>query len=302
TYSYDGDGNRLVADAGTLPADETRYQWDPNNPLPLLIEERDGNNNQTRAYLHGHEQISMETGGARSYYLHDQLGSTLALTSPSGAIQRTYDYLPFGQLRNTTQPDPLAPENVMRFTGQLYDAQTGLYHLRARQYDPTTGRFTATDPVPPRIEDPYVASYIYANNRPTVLVDPSGEITLSVCASGAFARVAGASGAACYNIVGGRGWHTSIGGGLGYGESVGLGLQLTTARSVRDLNGLSASVEGGFLYFGGGGFLGTACEGSRVAGVELMGGIGRGVFAMANRTFAPSCLLDIDLMSNLVNK
>ncbi|MDP8928451.1 MAG: hypothetical protein M3O70_07720 [Actinomycetota bacterium] len=174
TYSYDGDGNRLVADAGALPGDETRYQWDPNNPLPLLVEERDGNNTQTREHLHGTEQISMETAGARSYYLHDHLGSTLALTSPSGATQRTYDYLPFGQLRNTTQPDPLAPENLTRFTGQLFDAQTGLYHLRARQYDPTTGRFTATDPVPPQIDDPYVASYIYANNNPTRFIDPSG--------------------------------------------------------------------------------------------------------------------------------
>lgn len=58
----------------------------------------------------------------------------------------------------------------MRFTSERFDAQTGLYHLRARQYDPALGRFTTTDP----IESAMGSQYAYVSNRPTVLVDPSG--------------------------------------------------------------------------------------------------------------------------------
>jgi RHS repeat-associated protein len=44
-----------------------------------------------------------------------------------------------------------------------------------RQYDPSAGKFLSPDPIMPDTEDPYASSYIYANNRPGVLTDPSGE-------------------------------------------------------------------------------------------------------------------------------
>jgi RHS repeat-associated protein len=61
----------------------------------------------------------------------------------------------------------------MRFAGE-YEDTTGLYHLRARQYDPSVGRFTALDPLPNPVKSPYMSAYVYANDRPTVLTDPSG--------------------------------------------------------------------------------------------------------------------------------
>lgn len=60
----------------------------------------------------------------------------------------------------------------MRFTGEFLDFPIDLYHLRARQYSPETGRFLTTDPLAPEIDDPYVSAYVYVNNRPTILVDP----------------------------------------------------------------------------------------------------------------------------------
>lgn len=56
----------------------------------------------------------------------------------------------------------------------LFDTAAGLYHLRARQYDPSVGRFVQLDPRAQTITDPYVASYVYVNDQPTVLIDPSG--------------------------------------------------------------------------------------------------------------------------------
>lgn len=181
TYAYDGDGKRLRVAKGALTlgetedSDTTHELWDPNAPLPQLALERNTQGDTLRRYVYGEEALSLKSGSSGpSYYHHDPLGSVVALTSSAGALQRTYAYEPFGALRAQTVPDPLAPQNPMRFTGALLDG-TGLYHLRARRYDPGTGRFTQPDPVSPALTDPYVAAYVYANDRPTLLTDPSGE-------------------------------------------------------------------------------------------------------------------------------
>ncbi len=61
----------------------------------------------------------------------------------------------------------------MRYTGQQLDP-TGLYNLRARHYNPTTSRFTQTDPLPAAIGSAYESSYVYAGNSPLAFVDPAG--------------------------------------------------------------------------------------------------------------------------------
>ncbi|MCU0522662.1 MAG: RHS repeat-associated core domain-containing protein, partial [Anaerolineae bacterium] len=55
--------------------------------------------------------------------------------------------------------------------------ETGLYHAKARQYDPKLGRFTTADPFPGVIEVPEsLHPYAYAHNAPTVFTDPTGEV------------------------------------------------------------------------------------------------------------------------------
>ena len=81
-------------------------------------------------------------------------------------MSTTYGY-------DAVKNDTKAPTALIKYTGAYLDP-TGLYHLRARQYDPSTGRFTTQDPLPNPVLDPYVSAYAYANDAPTVLVDPSG--------------------------------------------------------------------------------------------------------------------------------
>lgn len=138
------------------------------------MRESNGSGGLLRRYLHGNDLISQDTSAASSYYHHDGIGSVVATTSDSGVPQRTYSYEPFGKEHLSLTLDPTAPDNLMRFTGELFDRGTGLYHLRARQYDPGLGRFTTRDPLAPMIKDPYIASYVYARNSPTSLVDRNG--------------------------------------------------------------------------------------------------------------------------------
>jgi RHS repeat-associated protein len=68
----------------------------------------------------------------------------------------------------------------MQFAGGYADDTQGdRYHLRARNYDPGTGRFDSTDPAPAEPNDPAIAGYAYAENRPTSLTDPSGMVAVA---------------------------------------------------------------------------------------------------------------------------
>jgi RHS repeat-associated protein len=105
--------------------------------------------------------------------LRDSLGSVRQLADASGNIVQSYTYAPFGELLAAQG----TRSSALQYTGEQNDLDTGLIYLRARWYDPATGRFTTRDPFPgfavlPQTLHPYV----YVNNNPVNLTDPSGEI------------------------------------------------------------------------------------------------------------------------------
>jgi RHS repeat-associated protein len=163
TYSYDGEGKRLQTSTGNGANAKTNFLWDVSHALPQLALERNGNDALQRQYLYGLQRIR-QTVGTASYYHSDGLGSVSNLTSDTGASQRALSYEPFGQVRTNTGS---GPSTFLKFTGE-YEDPTGLYHLRARQYDPSIGRFLTRDPAG------VGHSYAYADNMPTVFGDPSG--------------------------------------------------------------------------------------------------------------------------------
>jgi len=169
TYSYDGEGKRLQASTGSASNSKTNYSWDLSTGLPELVLERRGNNSLWRRYVNGLGPIFMSTGTNALYYHTDLLGSVTNVTNASGATQLTYDYEPFGTVRSQTG----TLTNLVKFAGQYQDP-TGLYHLRARQYDPASGRFLSVDPARQTVTGSAISAYAYAGNRPTVMIDPSG--------------------------------------------------------------------------------------------------------------------------------
>ncbi|GAA1858059.1 polymorphic toxin-type HINT domain-containing protein [Myceligenerans crystallogenes] len=70
------------------------------------------------------------------------------------------------------------PVNPMRFTGAYQDSSTGEgnYFMRARNYDPGTGRFSSVDPL--GAQPPGSSPYVYAANNPLVYTDPTGEMAM----------------------------------------------------------------------------------------------------------------------------
>jgi RHS repeat-associated protein len=116
-------------------------------------------------------------GVSWTYYLPDALGSVRQLADERGNVVQTVDYSPFGQVTavDGERADPY------RFAGEHWDADAGLLYLRARWYNPATGRFLSQDPFPGLPALPQTLNpYLYVLNDPVNLVDPTGEIPFVV--------------------------------------------------------------------------------------------------------------------------
>jgi len=61
------------------------------------------------------------------------------------------------------------------YRGEQYDPDLGLYYLRARYYNPGTGRFLSRDPEDGNRFDPAsLHKYLYAGGDPVNAIDPAG--------------------------------------------------------------------------------------------------------------------------------
>ena len=175
TYSYDGEGKRLQASTGAAANQKTNFLWDPSFPFAQLVSESDGEGAALRRYRHGLRPLHVTAGSNVSYFHYDSLGSVVDVTAASnGALRWSYGFEPYGMQRQEQEYGTGQPLNALKFTGEYLDT-TGLYHLRARQYDPAAGRFLVLDPVMSPLLSPRVSAYLYVSQQPTVFVDTTGE-------------------------------------------------------------------------------------------------------------------------------
>ncbi|HZU35900.1 MAG TPA: RHS repeat-associated core domain-containing protein [Gemmataceae bacterium] len=162
SFTYNGDGLRQTR-IDTATNVTTSFVWDVASKVPVVID--DGSQ-----YVYGaNGLVEQVVNGTPSYYLSDGLGSTLAVCDGSGTVQQTYSYDVYGQATAGVNNHP----TEYGFAGQQADP-TELQYLRARYYDPTTGRFLSRDPLSaadPAGHQPYA----YAGDNPASLADPTGK-------------------------------------------------------------------------------------------------------------------------------
>ena len=91
--------------------------------------------------------VALLVDGVAPAVSRDGRGSTRVVTSAGKAVAQ-FDYGAFGALdgANSMTGTPLAPRIRARYTGQEWEAETGLYSYHARLYDPGLGRFLSPDP------------------------------------------------------------------------------------------------------------------------------------------------------------
>jgi len=165
-FAYDATGRRA---SKTINGTTTQFLYYRLNP----VQELDGANppNVTANLLRGlgiDEHLSRTDSSGAMSLLRDALGSTLALTDSTGALNTQHTYQPFGA---TTASSP-SNANPYQFTARENDG-TGLDFFRARYYSSSNQRFTAQDPLQFIWED--LNLYAYVKNAPPNRSDPTGK-------------------------------------------------------------------------------------------------------------------------------
>jgi RHS repeat-associated protein len=175
---YDAFGNRV---SKTVNGVTTKYLVEDDvNPTgyPQVMDEI-VRGSVERTYTYGLQRINQDqllsSAWTPSFYGYDGAGSVRQLTNAAGTVTDTYDYDAFGNQVNHTGTTP----NNYLYRAEQYDSDLRLYYLRARYYNPLTGRFLSRDPVSGSSSDPKsLHKYLYAGGEPVNADDPTGRAEL----------------------------------------------------------------------------------------------------------------------------
>ena len=156
-------------------------------------------NGSTRRYIWNSAQLMADVGAADAFYFHyssggeligytyktadaetecilvkNQQGDVERVISADGTILAAYTYDAWGNV--LTSEGSLAAANPIRYRGYYFDAETGLYYLQSRYYDPEIGRWINADNQLSTGSDlTGLNLFAYCGNDPINRIDPIGE-------------------------------------------------------------------------------------------------------------------------------
>ncbi|WP_063895559.1 type VI secretion system tip protein TssI/VgrG [Burkholderia ubonensis] len=218
-YRYDAMGRR-IAKIHT-PAGQTSrmtlFAWDGDWMLQEVHTGTNARDDAVATYIPHPDHrgpLACVMNGKRYHYLNDHLGTPLELVSDEREVVWAADFEGYGRKRHQIAAEI---DNPIRFPGQYHDAESGLYYNYHRYYDPEIGRYINQDPLGLLAG---ANKYAYADNRPTIVVDPIGMLSVP-----AGAEIGAAAGTAVFPGIG-----TIIGGAVG--ALVGVGALIWMASSA----------------------------------------------------------------------
>jgi RHS repeat-associated protein len=180
-FWYDGVGRLVKRDAnGTI-----RYFWWDGGNLYAELDAGGVKLNEYSYYGGLDNPHAVATADSTVYFTYrDGLGSVIGLVDQDGTVAQRYGgYSTYGLWGEgwTAGPLPAGTVNRARFKGALWMGDGGpeLYYMRARWYEPRTGRFLSEDPIG-------LAGglnlYLFAGNDAVNGSDPTGRC-LTLCSA-----------------------------------------------------------------------------------------------------------------------
>ena len=137
-YKYMANGYRVSKTVNDL---ETRYLWDKDN----IVANMTGNNVISHKYYRG---VNLICNDSDIYYMHDAHGNMIEMyDGNSGYPDSWYMYNAFGTQNYFYDTDDVRAGQPWGYCDQYYDWETQNYYMRARHYNPASGRFITEDPI-----------------------------------------------------------------------------------------------------------------------------------------------------------
>jgi RHS repeat-associated protein len=172
-YTYDGLNNRISRSLGTTSPTVTKYLLDLQPGLSVVLAATE--DTDVTRYVHGPMGIHAQEdpAGAWSWMVQDGLGSVRSVVDNSVAVDEIRLNDPFGNQVTGAPYDYAA--TVYGFTGEVTETVNPLVHLRARDYNPALGVFTALDPFEGMPASPMsLNGYSWVEGNIVNFVDPTG--------------------------------------------------------------------------------------------------------------------------------
>ncbi|MCK4528831.1 RHS domain-containing protein [candidate division WOR-3 bacterium] len=169
SYYYDPFGRRLWKE---VDGTRTYFLYSDEG----LVGEYDSTGAELRTYGYTPDSnwttdpLFQKSGSIYYWYQNHHLGTPQKITSTSGAVAWAGTYDSFGNMQIGTE----TIISNLRFGGQYFDAETGLYYNLNRYYDPTIGRYLRTDPFGQGLN-----LYAYCFNNPHRWIDSYGLCAVS---------------------------------------------------------------------------------------------------------------------------
>jgi RHS repeat-associated protein len=171
TFSYNSDGHLIRKDVNGFP--QAYFLWDRGD----LLAELDGAASTKileYAYTSTDVPYAVVLGNETLHAHRDGLGNVIGLTDSMVTPRSLYDYDAWGQNLGAG-PDTL---NRARFKGALWiGSDVEIYFMRARWYEPKTGRFLSEDPLG---LEAGINQYAFSSDDPINHSDPEGLDALEI--------------------------------------------------------------------------------------------------------------------------
>jgi RHS repeat-associated protein len=150
-FAYDVEGH-LIAELSGTGAPLRTYVWQDNTPL---------------------SQIEYLPSRKIYYFNVDHLKIPRSMMDDTGKIVWRWNSDAFGSTLPNEDPDGdgVKVTSNLRFSGQYYDAETGLHYNWHRYYDPSMGQYIEADPAGLAAG---TNLYAYSGGNPLTFVDPTG--------------------------------------------------------------------------------------------------------------------------------
>ena len=174
TFGYDVFGQRNQKTSG---GETTNYVYENGKLLRQIT------GSEVMTFIYGSEGIiGFKLGTSRYLYRKNVFGDVEEIYSAEGTLVGKYRYTAFGECEIETDANGIATKNPFRYRGYYYDAETGLYYLKTRYYDPETGRFITIDDISYLAPDTIngLNLYAYCGNNPILYVDYNGNFPVPI--------------------------------------------------------------------------------------------------------------------------